>query len=129
MSLTNLKSPFSTSQWDSIKNYISNQITARFNPSNTESGTSSVEINATSGVAVFDDLIEPNRSVIFTINNTSAKEDSILWVSLRYNNGTGDGKPLITNYWTSAQSIQVEVYNVDTNNTANNMSIAFQIVG
>jgi|694.fasta_scaffold29590_3 hypothetical protein len=129
MSLTNLKSPFSTSQWDSIKNYISNQIAAIFNPSNTESGTSAVEINATSGVAVFDDIVDADRSRILTINNSNVTANTILWVSLKYDNGSGTGKPLITNYWTQNNTITVEVYNLDSADTASDISIAFQIVG
>ncbi len=130
MSLTNLKSPFSTSQWDSIKNYITNQITARFNPSNTASSTTSLTLEGTSGVAVFDDIIAADRSVILTINNTSITTGSILWVSLKYDNGGSGGKPTITNYWTQNEIIYIEVYNLDdTNDTATDISIAFQIIG
>ena len=130
MSLTNLKSPFSTSQWDSIKNYISNQITARFNPSNTESSTTSLTLEGTSGVAVFDDIIAADRSVILTINNTSITTDSILWVSLKYDNSAEKAKPTITNYWTQNGVLYVELYNLDgTYDTETDMSIAFQIIG
>jgi hypothetical protein len=89
-----------------------------------------VEINATSGVAVFDDIVEANRNALLTINNTNIVAGSVLWLSLQYDNGASSGSPTILNYWTQNGSVTVEVYNLDAiADTAQDLSIAFQIVG
>lgn len=94
----------------------------------TASGTTSVTINATSGVATFTTVIPYESTTSLVINNTNITTDSIVQLSLKSNS---TGAPTITKYSTSSGVLAINVLNVADGNgdpTDADLIISFQIL-
>ena len=92
--------------------YTDQQIATRqleYDLNNTATGTTTVTINATSGVATFTQVITRKTSANYNINNTSIALDDKIEFSLSY---TGAGYPLIMHYSTIANRIILHIANV-----------------
>jgi hypothetical protein len=75
---------------------------------NTGSGTTSVTINATSGVATFTQTLSSKSNAYYQVNNTSIALGDKIEFSLYY---TGAGFPIIMHYSTIANRIRFHVGN------------------
>lgn len=103
------------------ENYINRFVT-------TATGTTSVTINSTSGVATFTTVISYENTVSLVINNTNITTDSIVQLSLKSNS---TGAPTITKYSTSSGVLSINVLNVADGNgdpTDADLIISFQIL-
>jgi len=80
-----------------------------YNLGNTATGTTSVTINATSGVATFTQILGKRTNAYYVINNTSIEAGDFIECNLQYN---GAGYPLIMHYRTdSAGKISIHLAN------------------
>lgn len=126
-----LKSIFNKNQWVQIQNWVNGRLSLKqniFDASNTASGTTSVTINATSGVATFTTVIPYESTASLVINNTNITTDSIVQLSLKSNS---TGAPTITKYSTSSGVLAINVLNVADGNgdpTDDDLIISFQIL-
>jgi hypothetical protein len=76
---------------------LSTGFQTEYNLENTATGTTSVTINATSGVATFTQILARRTSANFQVDNTSIAAGDFVEFSLQY---TGAGYPLIMHYQT-----------------------------
>ena len=92
--------------------YTDQQIATRqleYDLNNTATGTTTVTINATSGVATFTQVLAKKSSANFQINNTEIEAGDYIECNLSY---TGAGYPLIMHYSTIANRIILHIANV-----------------
>jgi hypothetical protein len=81
-----------------------------YNLGNTASGTTSVTINATSGVAIFTRVLTRKSSAYYEINNTEIGIGDFIECNLQYN---GAGYPLIMHYRTdTGAQIRIHLANI-----------------
>ena len=80
-----------------------------YNLENTASGTTSVTINATSGVATFTQVLTKKNNVYYSINNTSIEAGDFVEFNLQYE---GAGYPIIMHYSTIASRIRLHIGNI-----------------
>ena len=96
-----LKSIFNKNQWVQIQNWVNGRLTLKqnvFDDSNTATGTTSVTINAKSGVATFTASIAKAGGLNnFTIFNTQILPTSIVSYGLSYSPQETE-QPLIMSY-------------------------------
>jgi hypothetical protein len=100
----------------------------KFNASNTATGSTSVTINAKSGVARFTQRIPYGEAVDLNITNSLVTNSSIIVFSLKSNS---TGCPTISKYATSVGTIGVRILNaVDGGGeqTDDDLIVAFQIL-
>jgi len=92
-------------------NYTDTQVSGlqtNYNLSNTGSGTTSVTINATSGVATFTQTLSSKSNAYYQVNNTSIVLGDKIEFNLFY---TGAGFPIIMHYETINNRIRFHVGN------------------
>ena len=97
---------------EAAKEYADSQLETKqdnYSLGNTESGTTAVTINATSGVATFTQVLAKKSSAYYEINNTSIAEGDFIECNLKYD---GAGFPLIMHYRTIANRIRIHIANV-----------------
>jgi hypothetical protein len=99
----------SSEQDAATKIYVDSTTQANYNLENTSSGTTSVTINATSGVATFTQVVVRRTSANFQVNNTSIAAGDFVEFSLQY---TGAGYPLIMHYQTLSNRIIFHIANI-----------------
>jgi hypothetical protein len=80
-----------------------------YNLGNTATGTTSVTINATSGVATFTQRLNGKSNAYYEINNTSIAAGDFIECNLFY---TGAGFPIIMHYQTISNRIRLHIGNV-----------------
>jgi len=80
-----------------------------YNLGNTATGTTSVTINATSGVATFTQILAKKSNAYYEINNTSIAAGDFIECNLFY---TGAGFPIIMHYQTISNRIRLHIGNV-----------------
>jgi hypothetical protein len=76
---------------------------------NTATGTTSVTINATSGVATFTQVLGRKSNAYYEINNTSIAAGDFIECNLFY---TGAGFPILMHYQTISNRIRLHIGNV-----------------
>jgi hypothetical protein len=79
-----------------------------YNLGNTATGTTSVSINATSGVATFTQILNSKSNAYYEINNTSIEAGDFIECNLFY---TGAGFPIIMHYQTISNRIRLHIGN------------------
>jgi hypothetical protein len=92
-------------------NYTDTEIATRqtnYNLTNTATGTTSVTINATSGVATFTQTLSAKSNAYYQVNNTSIALGDKIEFNLFY---TGAGFPIIMHYETINNRIRFHVGN------------------
>jgi hypothetical protein len=92
--------------------YTDQQIATRqleYDLNNTATGTTTVTINATSGVATFTQTLSAKSNIYFDINNTQIQTNSLLECNLFYN---GAGFPIIMHYRTETNKIRFHIGNI-----------------
>jgi hypothetical protein len=99
----------SSDQDAATKIYVDSTTQANYNLGNTASGTTSVTINATSGVATFTQVLARKTSANFQVDNTSIAAGNFVEFSLQYN---GAGYPLIMHYQTISNRIIFHIANI-----------------
>jgi len=99
----------SSDQDAATKIYVDSTTQANYNLGNTASGTTSVTINATSGVATFTQVLARKTSANFQVDNTSIAAGNFVEFSLQY---TGAGYPLIMHYQTISNRIIFHIANI-----------------
>lgn len=87
---------------------LSGEYQNEYNLENTASGTTSVTINATSGIATFTQRLNSKSNAYYEINNTEIEEGDFIEFSLQYN---GAGFPIIMHYRTIANRIRLHIGN------------------
>jgi hypothetical protein len=80
-----------------------------YNLGNTATGTTSVSINATSGVATFTQVLVKKANAYYEINNTSIAAGDFIECNLFY---TGAGFPIIMHYQTISDRIRLHIGNI-----------------
>jgi hypothetical protein len=80
-----------------------------YNLGNTATGTTSVTINATSGVATFTQRLNGKSNAYYEINNTSIAAGDFIECNLFY---TGAGFPIIMHYQTISNRIRLHIGNI-----------------
>jgi len=94
------------------KIYVDSLLTGfqtEYNLENTATGTTSVTINDTSGVATFTQILGKKANAYYDINNTSIEAGDFIECNLQYN---GAGYPLIMHYRTdNAGKISIHLAN------------------
>ena len=88
---------------------LSTGFQTEYNLENAATGTTAVNINATSGVATFTQVLTKKTNAYFQINNTSIEAGDYIELSLRYD---GAGYPLIMHYRTEADRIRIHIGNI-----------------
>ena len=100
----------------------------KFNAANTASGTTSVTINATSGVATFTESIPTsNEFTTFTINNSSVSTGYKIFYSLEYNPNDAEFCN-IASYYCGSGVITFYVTNTSGQSADQPKVISFQIL-
>jgi len=101
----------------------------KLNIANTATGTTSVTINAESGVAIFTDTINHNASANFTIQNSEIEAGDCIAYGLEY---SGDGYPSILHYVITGGVITLHIANLRVGggspNTNQNLIVWFSKV-
>jgi hypothetical protein len=95
-----------------MTSYVDTAVATRqlnYNLINTGSGTTSVTINATSGVATFTQTLSAKSNAYYEINNTSILAGDKVEFSLYYE---GAGFPIIMHYQTISNKIRLHIGNV-----------------
>jgi hypothetical protein len=80
-----------------------------YNLGNTATGTTSVTINATSGVATFTQVLGKKSNAYYEINNTQIEAGDFIECHLFY---TGAGFPILMHYQTISNRIRLHIGNV-----------------
>jgi hypothetical protein len=88
---------------------LSTGFQTEYNLENTATGTTSVSINATSGVATFTQTLAKKSNANYQINNSTIAADDFIECHLFY---TGAGYPLIMHYSTIAGRIILHIGNI-----------------
>ena len=94
------------------KEYADSQLETKqddYNLDNTATGTTSVTINATSGVATFTQRLNGKSNAYYEINNTSIAAGDFIECNLFY---TGAGFPIIMHYQTISNRIRLHIGNI-----------------
>ena len=94
------------------KEYADSQLETKqddYNLGNTATGTTSVSINATSGVATFTQILGKKSNAYYDINNTEIEAGDFIECHLFY---TGAGFPIIMHYQTISNRIRLHIGNV-----------------
>jgi hypothetical protein len=100
----------------------------KFNAANTATGTTSVTINATSGIANFTDIIPSGGIRIFEVSNSLVTTNHIIQYSLRYLVSNA-ANPVVMFYNVPYDGlIRFRVINFGDLATNTEMSISFQIL-
>lgn len=126
--IPSLKSIFNFNQWKQVQQWVNNKLTLKqdiFNANNTATGTTSVTINAKSGVATFTSIIPAGSGAIFIINNNQVTVNSLVFFSIK---NSSDGEPYISYYNTGSGTISIAVPNPSGDATSDPLQIAFQIL-
>jgi hypothetical protein len=87
---------------------LSTGFQTEYNLENTATGTTSVTINDTSGVATFTQRLNSKSNAYYQIDNTEIEEGDYIECNLRYN---GAGFPIIMHYQTIANRIRIHMGN------------------
>jgi hypothetical protein len=93
------------------KIYVDNLVSgfqSQYDLNNTATGTTSVSINATSGVATFTQILGKKTNAYYEINNTSIEAGDFIECHLYY---TGAGFPIIMHYQTTSDRIRLHIGN------------------
>jgi hypothetical protein len=109
--ITNLGNPTGT-QDAATKTYVDGLIAnvqSNYNLIETDTGTTSVDINKLSGVAIFTEVIQKRTSAYFEINNTNIDVGDFIECNLKYE---GVGNPLIMHYRAEEGKIRLHMANV-----------------
>lgn len=128
-----LKSIFNFNQWKQVQQWVNNKLTLKqdiFNANNTATGTTSVTINAKSGVATFTatvEIFQDQPFSVFTINNNLVTSSTKLFHSLSYD-PAGDESCQISFYACSSNTISFYLTNFSSQSTNNPFQISFQIL-
>ena len=94
------------------KEYADSQLETKqddYNLGNTATGTTSVSINATSGVATFTQILGKKSNAYYDINNTEIEAGDFIECNLFY---TGAGFPILMHYQTISDRIRLHIGNV-----------------
>jgi hypothetical protein len=87
---------------------LSTGFQTEYNLENTATGTTSVTINDTSGVATFTQILGKKSNAYYEINNTSIEAGDFIECHLFY---TGAGFPIIMHYQTVSNRIRLHIGN------------------
>jgi hypothetical protein len=87
---------------------LSTGFQTEYNLENTATGTTSVTINATSGVATFTQVLTRKTNANFDINNTQIEAGDFIECHLFY---TGAGFPILMHYQTISDRIRIHLGN------------------
>jgi hypothetical protein len=99
----------SSDQDAATKIYVDGLVSGlEYNLGNTATGTTSVSINATSGVATFTQILNSKSNAYYEINNTSIAAGDFIECHLFY---TGAGFPIIMHYQTVSNRIRLHIGN------------------
>jgi hypothetical protein len=99
----------SSDQDAATKIYVDGLVSGlEYNLGNTATGTTSVSINATSGVATFTQRLNSKSNAYYEINNTSIEAGDFIECHLFY---TGAGFPIIMHYQTISNRIRLHIGN------------------
>jgi hypothetical protein len=99
----------SSDQDAATKIYVDGLVSGlEYNLGNTATGTTSVSINATSGVATFTQILGRKSNAYYEINNTSIAAGDFIECHLFY---TGAGFPIIMHYQTISNKIRLHIGN------------------
>ena len=99
----------SSEQDAATKIYVDSTTQANYNLENTATGTTSVTINATSGVATFTQVLGKKSNAYYEINNTQIEAGDFIECHLFY---TGAGFPILMHYQTISNRIRLHIGNV-----------------
>jgi len=122
-----LKNILPTTTLNSFLNYMRNIFIQTLNTSNAASGVGTVTINAKSGMATFEDIINAGSTDDLVISSTFIEAGQAVNVQLYYPNNTGE-EPIIISIVVASGSVTISVKNYGLSNTSDNLVISFQIV-
>ncbi len=122
-----LKNILPTTTMNSFLNYMRNIFIPTLNTSNAASGVGTVTINAKSGMATFEDVINAGATSDLIISSTFIEAGQAVNVQLYYPNNTGE-EPIIIGIVVASGSVTITVKNYGLSNTSDDLVISFQIV-
>ncbi len=122
-----LKNILPTTTMNSFLNYMRNIFIPTLNTSNAASGVGTVTINAKSGMATFEDIINAGATSDLIISSTFIEAGQAVNVQLYYPNNTGE-EPIIIGIVVANGRVTISIKNYGLSNTSDNLVISFQIV-
>lgn len=123
-----LKNIIPTSTWTAIRSYFTNIFVATFNNGNSASGSSSVTLNAKSGILEFSSSCSAGATLDLFMANSYVATDTPMWFTLCYD--TADqGLPTILYVSKGNGSVVIRIYNAAIEDATNaSIKIYFQIM-
>lgn len=110
-----------------IKTLFDTYYTNPFDPTNTATGVGSVTIDGNSGVAVYTRNIVAGTKQSFAINNSSITATSAVHFQIKYDQ-VNPGVPIFTSYKVSSGQITFWIWNIDSVDLTENISVEFIIL-
>lgn len=127
MTLT-LKNIIPASTWATIQAYFNNLYVTIFNNGSAASGSSSVELNAKSGILEFSATCSAGATLDLVLTNSYVSPTTPLWYSLGYDTAD-DGLPEILFITKGNGTVIFRIYNQSPADATNgNIKIDFQIM-
>jgi hypothetical protein len=123
-----LKNIIPTSTWTAIRAYFNNLFVTTFNNGSAASGSSSVTLNAKSGILEFSASCNAGAYLDLVLTNSYIDANTPMWFTLYYD--TADlGLPSILYVTKGNGTVVIRVYNSAISDATNgNIKIDFQIM-